>query len=227
MSIASQISRIAGNVSDALTAIAGKGVTVPTGSNSDDLAELIGEIPVYDDVTATPEIDSSGLSRYTESGTSSDYDISLTPVYSNSEGHIEAHTDEPGTTEYYKIKTASPAFTGGVLSSKEATATATNATISSSINNSGVSIQASGGATRGAVTYASDAEGWIDMNSGDTALAAGSAQTWTGTTYYINGVTLTAPSSGTRTFAITLPNGDNDTITLTVTVDSSGNWSIE
>lgn len=44
MSISSEISRISGNVSDALTAIANKGVTVPSGSNSDDLADLIGQI---------------------------------------------------------------------------------------------------------------------------------------------------------------------------------------
>lgn len=44
MSISSEISRISGNVSDALTAIANKGVTVPSGSNSDDLATLIGAI---------------------------------------------------------------------------------------------------------------------------------------------------------------------------------------
>lgn len=44
MSISSEITRISGNVSDALTAIANKGVTVPSGSNSDDLATLIGLI---------------------------------------------------------------------------------------------------------------------------------------------------------------------------------------
>lgn len=44
MSIQSEITRISGNVSDALGAIATKGVTVPSGSNSDDLATLIGQI---------------------------------------------------------------------------------------------------------------------------------------------------------------------------------------
>ena len=44
MSISSEITRISGNVSDALTAIAAKGVTVPSGSNSDDLADLIAAI---------------------------------------------------------------------------------------------------------------------------------------------------------------------------------------
>lgn len=227
MSIASQISRIAGNVSAALLKIASKGVTVPSGSNSDDLADLIDLIPVYDDVTVTPGLTKSGLSTYMNDGSSSDYDISLTPKYSNQNGHVSAHTDEPGTTEYYKIKTASPSFTGGVLLGKGATAVGTNATISDLTNNSGVEIQTSGGATRGAVTYDSAAEGWIDKASGDQAMGAGSAETWNGTKYYINGVTIVAPASGTRTFSITLPNGANDTITLTVTVDSDGNWSIE
>lgn len=44
MSIQSEITRLSGNVSDALTAISNKGVTIPTGSNSDDLATLIGQI---------------------------------------------------------------------------------------------------------------------------------------------------------------------------------------
>lgn len=44
MSIQSEITRIAGNVSDALTEIANKGVVVPVGSNSDDLATLIAQI---------------------------------------------------------------------------------------------------------------------------------------------------------------------------------------
>lgn len=44
MSIASEISRISGNVSDALDAISNKGVTVPSTATSDDLATLIGQI---------------------------------------------------------------------------------------------------------------------------------------------------------------------------------------
>lgn len=44
MSISSEISRISQNVSDSLNAVAAKGVTVPSGSNSDDLAALIAQI---------------------------------------------------------------------------------------------------------------------------------------------------------------------------------------
>ena len=44
MSISSEITRISGNVADALTAIGAKGVTVPSGATSDDLADLISAI---------------------------------------------------------------------------------------------------------------------------------------------------------------------------------------
>lgn len=44
MSIQSEITRLSGNVTAALAAIAAKGVTVPSGSNSDDLADLIALI---------------------------------------------------------------------------------------------------------------------------------------------------------------------------------------
>ena len=45
MSIQSEITRISGNVADALTAIGNKGVSVPQGANSDNLATLITSIP--------------------------------------------------------------------------------------------------------------------------------------------------------------------------------------
>lgn len=53
MSIQSQINRISGNVTAALTAIGNKGVTVPSGSDSDDLATLIAAIPALTMAEAT------------------------------------------------------------------------------------------------------------------------------------------------------------------------------
>lgn len=46
MSVKTQIDRLSGNVTDALAAIAEKGVTVPDGSTSDALAGLIASIEV-------------------------------------------------------------------------------------------------------------------------------------------------------------------------------------
>lgn len=45
MSIQSEITRISGNVSDSLDAVAAKGVTVPANATSDDLPSLIRSIP--------------------------------------------------------------------------------------------------------------------------------------------------------------------------------------
>lgn len=44
MSIQNEITRISANVSSAFNAVSAKGVEVPEGSNSDDLATLIGSI---------------------------------------------------------------------------------------------------------------------------------------------------------------------------------------
>ena len=59
MSIQSQINRIAGNVTAALTAIGNKGVTVPSGSDSDDLATLIAAIPSVHAAEATTTLTSN------------------------------------------------------------------------------------------------------------------------------------------------------------------------
>lgn len=120
-------------------------------------------------------------------------------------------------------------FTGGGLNNQAADlSTQTNVTTNTSTNNSGVSITCRGKAGRAAVTYTNTTGGWFDAHSSaTTASSAVSQQTWAGTTYYIDGVTLQKPSSGTRTFDITVPNGASDTITFHFVVDSSGNTTIE
>ena len=66
MSISSEITRISGNVADALTAIGNKGVAVPQGANSDDLATLISAITggasglEFETGTYEPSADTSG-----------------------------------------------------------------------------------------------------------------------------------------------------------------------
>lgn len=62
MSIASEINRIQQNVTDSLTAVANKGVVVPSGSNSDDLPGLIAQITsgTGSAITITDEQDSHG-----------------------------------------------------------------------------------------------------------------------------------------------------------------------
>ena len=91
MSISSQITRISGNVSNALAAIANKGVTVPSGSDSDDLADLIGLISTDSTYTITKNLTSvtssaddtkviAGNSFFTELTPASGYYISSITV---------------------------------------------------------------------------------------------------------------------------------------------------
>ena len=123
------------------------------------------------------------------------------------------------------VKTASPTFKGGAVSGT-ASATGTNCSIDSSNNDSGVYITARGSATRAEIQYESAINGWVNKSANANAYAASGATNLTQATYYINGVTINAPESGTRSFDITVPNGANDTITFTFTVDSNGNTVI-
>ena len=54
MSIQSEISRISGNVSAALDAIADKGVSIPIGANSDSLATLVEQIQTGTSIAVEP-----------------------------------------------------------------------------------------------------------------------------------------------------------------------------
>lgn len=71
MSVQTQIDRISGNVTAALSAIGEKGVTVPDGSNSDNLAELIAQISsggmVLPDFVSEINFGSFTKANYTES----------------------------------------------------------------------------------------------------------------------------------------------------------------
>ena len=121
-------------------------------------------------------------------------------------------------------QTATPSFTGGGVSGT-ATASATNATISNSTNNSGVYIEAAATASRAEITYNGAVSGWVEKSNGASAFGATNPTVLSGNTYYINGVTINTPSSGTRTFSVTVPNGAT-TATFVFNVASNGTVTI-
>lgn len=119
MSIQSEITRISGNVSDSLDAVSAKGVTVPSGSNSDDLAELIAQItssptlqsktniaPTTSSQTITADAGYDGLSSVqinampsgtagtptATKGTVSNHTVAVTPSVTNTTGYITGGT---------------------------------------------------------------------------------------------------------------------------------------
>lgn len=84
------------------------------------------------------------------------------------------------------VATASPAFDGGALNSKGATATFNNITTSNT--NNGISILAKGTAGRDAVLYNGAVNGWVSKDDNASALGALTSSTWNGTTYYVTAI---------------------------------------
>ena len=122
----------------------------------------------------------------------------------------------------FNAQSASPAFDGGELNNQSASAVFTNMTTSIT-DTSGVAILTKGTAGRNAVLYNGSVNGWVSAADNTVALSAENSSTWNGTTYYATGVTLGAG----KTFSVTVPNGDNSSVTFTFTVDANGNTTVE
>ena len=117
----------------------------------------------------------------------------------------------------------SNAISGGTVSCSKTSSSNVTMSTSDTYTN-GVTMTFTGSRAAATATAAITTAGYAETNASfatDT-LAADSATS----TYYIQGVTLTTPSSGTRQFDITVPNGANNTTTFYFCVDSSGNTRI-
>lgn len=180
--------------------------------------------------SASADFTNANISTYFNSGTSSSYSISITPRYSTNAGYVGNASAQAGTTTYYSIKTASPTFSAAPTGGSTATAVSSSCSISNSTNNSGVAIQTKYSISAVNISYAAASTGWIDKaanaTTGSQTTAKGSTN---GTKYYINGVTLTAPSGDTpRTFTITVPDGNStDTVTFRFSVDKNYNVTVD
>lgn len=116
------------------------------------------------------------------------------PITVNASGDIIKTLNTAGTfldrNIGIKVSTppATPAFDGGALNSKGATATFTN--ITTSTTNNGISVLAKGTAGRNAVLYNGAVNGYVNVADNTTASAAVASSTWNGTTYYITKITV-------------------------------------
>lgn len=117
--------------------------------------------------------------------------------------------------------TASPSFSGGGISIRNASITANNLSYSSSNNASGVYVTTSISFTRDAITYNGAVNGWVSKSNRASAVAA-THHTLSGPACYINGVVL----ENGKSFDITVPNGSSGTLMYHFSVDDNGNTTI-
>ena len=156
MSISSEITRISGNVSDAFDAIEAKGVTVPSGSTSDDLSTLIAQIPTGSGgaITISDAQDSGGgvvrtITAITVSGTKS----------------ITANGTGIDVTEYAAVDVAVPSASPNLQAKTNISPTESSQTIEADTGYDGLSsvqINAMPSGTEGAPTAT---KGTVSSNS--------------------------------------------------------------
>ena len=188
--------------------------------------------------TITPQLASTNLGTYFNTGSASSNSISLTPQATTTAGFIqEFDTNSPktGTPEYYTIITTAPSFTGGALTGKTASADFSSYVVANTTNN-GIAFTAKGTAGRAAVTYTNTA-GWLaEHSTAATASGAVSASTWNGTTYYIQKIIVpkakaftleTEKNTATDSSIVTITNNEYRNLNITnkgnITVTSGSN----
>lgn len=127
-------------------------------------------------------------------------------------------------TEFYPVDAAIFSVNGTNTVTPSAIVTGVNVSLTTVDN--GISVTSTGGGTAAASMSAAVSQaGYFPSGTIDSATINAPSNTTT-ETKYISGVTIQAPTSGTRTFSVTVPN-DNSTVTFTFSVDSAGNVTIE
>ena len=198
------------------------------------LAKLVPDdatIEAYN-VTSTNQI-LSGYAAYNSQGT-----LLSGTIPTNSADNMTVNNNTISITAGYypeavskSVRNATLSYTGGALNNKGATASfSSNVTTTSTSN--GISLTAIGQAGRAAVTYNSTTSGWVSVTSGGNVSSAVGATTWSGSTYYISGITVPKdiPFNLTTVADTALDNTSNITITngayRQINMTNNGNLSI-
>ena len=134
-------------------------------------------------------------------------------------------TASANATKYFPVTEATASVGGTNTVTPSASLNGSNVTLGNTDN--GISVTSVGGGTASASVSATGAtDGFAKSGSTLGSGTINATSSTTSTSSFISGVTLTAPSSGTRSFSVTVPNGSS-TQTVTFTVDSSGNVTID
>ena len=225
MSIASQISRISQNLSDSLAAVEDKGVIVPVGSTSDDLAGLIAQIS-NGGVIITDTIDEHGgtiRTINTENTLKIQAKRNISPTESSQT--IEPDSQYDGLSSV-QINAISSTYVGSGIARKSSTdLTASGATVTvpagyyASAASKAVAAMTLPTSATSSATSGYTSKATISRSASDQYINIPTGYNSAGAYYKVNAVangSATAPASITGTSA-TVSTGTN-TLTLTKTV---------
>ena len=201
------------SISGTLTA-ATAGWLTTSGYSVSDTSVIVGTISKADPVTS---YSNTGLSTYFDTvsnpASASDYDVSITPKYTNGAGYLAVHSTATnnGGIGYWTIKTVNPTFKAAPTGASDAQFTG----ITTSTSNNGIKVQTRYSINSVNIQYNAAAKGWIDKAaSANTGSTTTSKSKTDGDVYYITGITVPTATPFTLT---TTANGSADASVITVT----------
>ena len=115
---------------------------------------------------------------------------------------------------------------GTITTQVNTTATSKIELVTAANKTNDVAVQFEGSGTINLTTKTTTA-GYSALNATTYATGSIAASSLSNTIYYAKGVTIDTPSSGTSSFYITVPNGNNGTVTFNFHVDSNGEVTID
>lgn len=158
----------------------------------------------------------------------------------NTAGYLSSNTQITATTsgikttasdniEYYvpmNIAQGSILTSGTITTQVNTTATNKIELVTATNKTNDVAVQFEGSGTINLTTKTTTA-GYSALNATTYATGSIAASSLSNTIYYAKGVIIDTPSSGTSSFYITVPNGNNGTVTFNFHVDSNGEVTID
>lgn len=221
-SVSGNVYPITASISGTLTAATAGWVTT-SGYSISDNSVVVGTIAKANPVTSYSD---TGMSTYfdevTNPSSASDYNVSITPKYTNNAGYLAAHSTatNAGGERYWSIKTVTPTFKAEPTGSSDATFS----NITYSTTNNGIKVQTRYKINAVDIKYNAAATGWISKAaSADTGSDTTAKALTNSGVYYITGITVPTATNFTLT---TTTNSSTDTSKVTITNNNNRNIEI-
>lgn len=213
-----------------VTPVINKVTTASSNNNAINISPNIGDkqtdLPDSGYYVAVQSVADANTITATPSVTTAGYGTTTAGTYAPTKATQSVGANASAVT-YIPIPQVATTISGTNTVSPTASVTG-NANVVLNTTNNGISVTATGGGTASITATAKvNTAGYGGVNDSVGSATFNAASNTTTASKYIAGVNLEAPTSGQRTFDITVPNGTNDTVTFRFIVDSNSNVWVE